>query len=482
MKSIRGHLTWTILLGFGLLLVLSSLAVYFLTRNALLKEFDAGLWAKAQAIIPLAEQGQDGIQVEAPNALFQTSKDFQEPPVYEVWQAGGHAVARSESLKDTSLPLRFGSLDKPAFWNLDLPNGNDGRAIGLKFSPKAEDEDAKKLEPREAVLVVAADRESLNQTLSILATVLAVTALLTIIITVPLVSISLRRGHAPLGQLARQAAAITADSLQTRFPVDSLPKELQPITARLNDLLGRLESSFERERRFSADLAHELRTPLAELRALAEVELAWPEGADPEKHREILDIALQMEAIVTQLLEMARCENGKSPLHFESIPVAPLMEEVWRPLAETAKTKQLDFQFHMPPDATIQTDRVLFRSILVNLLSNAVEYTPPSGRGEIRWHGETAVLTVSNTVHDLTAADVPHLFERLWRKDESRTGRDHCGLGLALSRTFADLLGLDLKAEFKGEKTLTLTISEISPDPLSNARLKHLRGVEALKA
>jgi two-component system sensor histidine kinase QseC len=459
MKSIRARLTWTILSGFVILLVLSSLAIYFLTRAALLKEFDVGLLAKAQAIMSQAEQGQDGVQAELPQNIFQTGKNSQDSPVYELWQAGGKIIARSESLKDTSLPLRFGSLDQPAFWNLDLPDGDDGRAIGLKFSPKAEDEDAKKLEPREAIVVVAANREPLDQTLNILATVLAVTGLLTVAITVPLVSISLRRGHAPLGQLARQAAAINADSLQTRFPVDSLPKELQPITARLNDLLGRLESSFERERRFSADLAHELRTPLAELRALAEVELAWPEEGEPEKHRETLNIAVQMEAMVTRLLEMARCENGKTPLQLESFAIAPLMEEVWRPLAAKAKSKQLDFQFHVPPDAVIQTDRVLFRSILVNLLSNAVEYTPPGSHGEVQWHGDAAGLTVSNTVHDLSAADVPHLFERLWRKDESRTGRDHCGLGLALSRTFANCLGLDLKAEFKDEKTLTLKLS-----------------------
>lgn len=463
MKSIRGHLTWTILSAFGLLLVLSSLAIYFLTRAALLKEFDAGLWSKAQTIMSLAEQGQDGIQVEPANTIFHSAKAGQDSPVYEVWQAGGNVIARSDSLKDTGLPLRFGSLDKPAFWNLDLPDGDDGRAIGLKFSPKAEDEDAKKFKTHEAVVVVAANREPLDQTLNILATVLAVTALLTIAVTVPLVSISLRRGHAPLGHLARQAAAITADSLQTRFPVDSLPKELQPITARLNDLLGRLESSFERERRFSADLAHELRTPLAELRALAEVELAWPENSEPEKHREILNIALQMEAMVTRLLEMARCENGKIALHFESFAIAPLVEEVWRPLAARAKTRQLQFQFHVPPDAVLQTDRVLFRSILINLLSNAVEYTPSGGCGEVQWRSDAAELTISNTVHDLTAADVPHLFERLWRKDESRTGREHCGLGLALSRTFADSLGFNLKAESKDEKTLTLRISALPP-------------------
>ena len=459
MKSIRRQLSFAMLFGFGLLLVLSSTAIYFFTRVALLNEFDAGLRAKALTIMSLTEQVQDGIQFDLPDNFFRGSDNNATPQYYELWQTNGTIIARSESLHEAGLLNRFGFPARPEFWNLDLPDGHAGRAIGLRFSPKAEDENARKFVPSEAIVVVAADRRALDQTLETLAIVLALTGLLTIAITVPVVNFSLRRGHAPLGQLAHQAAAITADSLQTRFPVDSMPEELQPITTRLNDLLGRLEASFERERRFSADLAHELRTPLAELRSLAEVELAWPESGDSEKHRETLNIALQMEAMVTRLLEMARGESGKISLQMESIPLARLVNEVWHPLADKALKKNLDFTFNVPSDATLQTDRVLLRSILANLLANAVEYSPQNGRGEITWQGEARELAVSNTVHDLNAADVSHLFERLWRKDKSRTGGDHCGLGLALSRTFAGLLGFDLKARFNGEKTLTISIS-----------------------
>ncbi len=312
MNSIRRRLTLTILKGFGALLIFSSAAIYFVTRAALLHDFDAGLQAKALTLMSLTEQGRDGIQIEMPTTVFQGLNREVAPQFYELWQTNGTVCARSTSLKDTELPQRFGASSNAVYWNLDLPGGLHGRALGLRFLPKAEDEDAAHLKPHEAIIVVAADRQPLDQTLATLATVLAGAGLLTMFITVPLVRWSLHRGHAPLGELARQAAAITADSLQTRFPVASLPEELRPIATRLNDLLGRLQASFDRERRFSADLAHELRTPLAELRAHAEVALEWPEGEAPEKHRETLAIALQMEAMVTRLLELTRCENGKT--------------------------------------------------------------------------------------------------------------------------------------------------------------------------
>lgn len=459
MKSIRQRLTMTILPGFGLLLVLSGVAIYWLTRVALFREFDANLQAKALTIMSLTEQGKDGIQLDISDTHFQGIDDKAAPQYYELWRANKTIIARSESLKGVDLPLRFGPTIKPEFWNVTLPDGQPGRAIGLSFLAKTEEGEARHGPEPEAVIVVGAERASLDQTLATLATVLATTFLLAMVVTVPLVNFSLRRGHAPLGQLAGQAAGITADSLQTRFAADSMPEELRPVANCLNDLLQRLEQSFERERRFSADLAHELRTPLAELRSLAEVELAWPENEGAEKHRETLNIALQMEATVTRLLELARCEDGKISFQLELVRIAPLLNEIWEPLATKAKNRRLAFCFDVPVEVAWQTDRALLRSILTNLLANSVEYAPQDGHIEIVWDGARGELAVSNTVDDLNPADLPHLFERLWRKDKARTDSTHCGLGLALSRTFAGLLGFSLEARFKGEKNLAMVLN-----------------------
>ena len=442
------------LIGFGLLLAGSGAAIYLVTRVSLVREFDAGLRAKAVTIMSLAQQGEDGLQVDMPDGL----RNIEMPQYFELWQTNGTLCLRSASLQGSDLPFRFGAPPAPAIWNLKLPNGRHGRAIALKFQPETDDEDGPPAAPTEAVLVVAGDRQSLDQTLNILAAVLGMTGLLTILVTVPLVKFSLRRGHASLDQLATRAAAINASSLSARFPEAALPEELQPIAICLNDLLRRLETSFERERRFSADLAHELRTPLAELRALAEVELTWSDGKPLEEHRATLDIALRMSALVERLLELARSETGKISLHLEPVPLLPLVEEIWRPLAPKANARQLAFHRHVPAGTMLETDPALLRSILTNLLGNAVEYAPPNGQVEVRWHDDLR-LSISNSVQDLTEADIPHLFERMWRKDKSRTGNEHCGLGLTLSRTFAGLLGYHLTAHFENGNRLTISLA-----------------------
>jgi len=271
----------------------------------------------------------------------------------------------------------------------------------------------------------------------------------------------LRRELAPLDALAEQATHINADSLATRFPTNSLPGELTPISSRLNDLLARLEQSFERERRFSADLAHELRTPIAELRTLAEVALKWPETREAATDREALAIAMQMEGVVTRLLAVLRNEHAQLPLLTERVHLAPLLESVWRPFAERATNKQLKVTRAVPDGAEVETDPVLLRSILTNLVDNAMEYTPRGGAVRIEAEAETTQFTlqVTNTCDDLTAQDVSHFSERFWRKDSARSDRHHSGLGLSLVKAFSGRLGLRLEARLVDPSTLSITVT-----------------------
>ncbi len=261
--------------------------------------------------------------------------------------------------------------------------------------------------------------------------------------------------------MADQASRIDANSLTARFSVEQLPAELKPIAGRLNDLLGRLSASFERERRFSANLAHELRTPLAELRSQAELALKWPEERTAENDKTVLEIALQMEALVVRMLALARAEQTHEPTTKERVVLASLVEGLSGSAESTIRARRLKVERTIPSDAVLETDAVRMRSIVANLLENAVNYSREGGAIVVAAElaEDSFAFRVSNPTINLHADDLPRLFERFWRKDSSRTGGTHAGLGLALSRSLAEQIGYTLTAALDEHGVLTMTLT-----------------------
>jgi two-component system sensor histidine kinase QseC len=462
MSTIRRRLTRKLLWSFLLLLGLGGVGIYLAIRGALLEQFDATLLAKAEALTAATEQNAQRIKVEIPDDFMSRSDDGMALDWFQLWRGDGTTVRRSKSLGNLDLAAPAGLAPEARFWNLTLPSGARGRAIGYAFRPRTNGRsDTATAEPVDLVLAVASDRRELDETLTALAFVLLGCGALLLVTTVVVVPRVLRRELAPLDQLADQAGCITADSLATRFPTATVPGELQPISERLNQLLAGLERAFERERRFSADLAHELRTPIAELRSLADLALKWPETRPPDLDRDTLAIAVQMEGIVVRLLELLRSERGQITPACEDIALAPLVEGVWRPFADKAAEKGLVVNRHVPDATNIKSDPVLLRSILTNLVENAVDYTPRGGTISIE--GSTIegrfTLRVENTTERFEPADVASLFDRFWRKDPARSGSQHSGLGLSLAQGFARTLGCELTATLNGESRLALLLS-----------------------
>jgi two-component system sensor histidine kinase QseC len=470
MRSIRQQLTRRLLLVFGVLLGLGGAGVYLSTREALLEQFNETLRAKANAISSATEQRGNRITVELAEDLMHESDEGVAEDFFQLRRLDGTTVRRSKSLKNADLPAALtGTLERPRYWNLILPSGFRGRAIGYAFAPRNSRE-GEVTEAAQLTIVAASDRRELDETLATLALVLSGCGVLLLATTMVVVPRVLRRELAPLDQLAEQATRINADSLATRFPVDSLPGELNPIASRLNDLLARLQHAFERERQFSSDVAHELRTPIAELRSLAELGLQWPETRGEEGNCDALAIAQQMESIVVRLLALMRSETGQMPVNPEPILIATLIDSVWQSFAPKAENKGLEITRNIPDDARIESDPVLLRSIFSNLFDNAVEYAPTRGifRIDCGVGSGRFTIRITNSVENLDSKDLPKLFDRLWRKDASRSGGKHSGLGLSLARAFAQALGCELTAALDGESRLQLTLS--GPDVLTAVR------------
>lgn len=461
MRSIRRQLTRK-LLGAVLLILLGGLiALYFGAREAATDQFDRTIHAKALAISTLTFQTPEGFRFEFTDRFMQGFEDHKTRDYFQLWTADGREIARSESLgRGFDLPRRTGKIDRPAEWNLKLPNGRPGRASGYAFRPKVTDRGLRGHET-ELLLVVASDREELEETLLELLAMSGGWCLLLIGVTVWVIPRVLRSELLSLDQLGERAAQIDANSLSTRFAVDDLPQELRPIAEKLNEAFARLQLSFERERRFSADLAHELRTPLAELRSMAECALKWPESRDPNLDQEVVAVARQMEQIVTNILALVRGEQGQLQARPETISVAPLIAQTWARYSARAAERNLGSNLALDTAEGL-VDPALLRSILNNLFDNAVDYTPAGGGIEIaarRDHGRL-LITVANPTADLEPADMPKLFDRFWRKEAARSGGLHVGLGLSLSRAFAEAMGWSLSATLEPNRRLVFRLQE----------------------
>ena len=158
--------------------------------------------------------------------------------------------------------------------------------------------------------IIALNSKQMEQTLNTLLFGIIAIGIVAGFSSFALVHFALKNGLKPLYSLGNKLASVDSSSLNHRFSKNDLPVELSPICDHLNELIGRLEDSFERERRFSGNLAHELRTPIAELKMMAEVTLRWPENETESHANETLDIAQQLQEIIESLLALSRYENG----------------------------------------------------------------------------------------------------------------------------------------------------------------------------
>jgi signal transduction histidine kinase len=293
-----------------------------------------------------------------------------------------------------------------------------------------------------------------------------IVAVLTILLLVAaIIHFLINRGLKPVDDLA---VGVAGASLNTRLPSDAVPRELKPIALEVNKLLARLQSVFERERRFTANAAHELTTPVAELRSITDVALRW--GDDPKlaasAARSANEIAQQMERILRVLLALARSESARAQLHIEGVEVRSLLDEILHSLAARIADKKIELRANKGA-AVIQSDHAMLRAILFNLLDNAVEYTPPGGKFHCDLN-PTRLLIV-NEQSDITPEDMPQLGEPFWRKDAAHSGGVHAGLGLTLVKSYAELLQMSFAIRLEEGTTFCVELKFAPSRTVSSA-------------
>ncbi len=237
------------------------------------------------------------------------------------------------------------------------------------------------------------------------------------------------RAFHPVDQIINEVEAITdGRSLHRRLPVDHSNDELARLASTLNAMIARLETSFSALRRFTADASHELRTPLTVLRA--DVERAMHPRTTRGERMVALEEALhetaRMADLVDSLLTLARADEGRFDLHRSRIHLEPIAREVYETAVILGEESGLTVDLPAVEDAVVLGERNRLRHLFLNLVTNAIKYTPRGGRVEIslqrRAHDEVS-FTVRDTGIGIAASDLPHVFERFWRADRVRSRR-----------------------------------------------------------
>ena len=245
---------------------------------------------------------------------------------------------------------------------------------------------------------------------------------------------------APVNQLIRAASGINDSNIDTRLPLPENEDEIYQLARTINELLGRIDSSIQQQKQFTADASHEIRTPLAAIRGTLEVLLRKkrePEQYE-EKIKEVINQTDRLNHLLDQLLQLARLESGS--VKKERIYLNKILKEAELKFDKQIQQKGMLVSISVAESISIHADYFFFSVMIDNLVSNAIKYGVVNGKIGFNWVNDTQTLSITNDGNGITQEQLPLLFNRFYRTDNSRNSMvPGTGLGLAIVKKLADL-------------------------------------------
>jgi heavy metal sensor kinase len=301
--------------------------------------------------------------------------------------------------------------------------------------------------------------DTLNSLLLILAIAYPVTLLVASLGGLFLAS----RALSPIDKLTRLARRISAADLSQRLDLPLPDDEVGRLARTLDEMIARLDDSFRRQRQFTADASHELRTPLTAIKGQVEVALDHPrdQPAYQEVLRSVNEEVDRLILLVGSLLTLARADAGQVPITLEPSNLGDLVNSATEQVRPTAQQQGLDLTVVPGPDLTLQADQDLLLQLLLNLLDNAIKYTPSGGRITAGWgiNGKQVELWVRDTGVGIAPEHLPRIFDRFYRVDKARSRADGgSGLGLSICRWIAEAHGGSISVESIPGQGSTFTV------------------------
>ncbi len=437
-NSIRARLTLWYVFVFGLLLVGFSVFIYVLLTRTLFERADSSL---SNAVYATATEFQSEIKEfdgDAASGAVETLRELQLPNVYMAIVADDQVLASNfpegpQFVFPPELLKTARASDHISFRTLD---DFDEEGVRLAVLPL-------RVNGRDYLVAVAEPLHDLVGQIQAIRRIFFIGLPATLLIAGVGGFLLARKSLSPVVDMSEQAKRIGSTNLQERLKVSNPGDELGRLADAFNELLSRLNLSFESMREFMADASHELRTPLSVIRGEADVVLSQDRNAAEYKETiEIIqDEARRLSRIVDDMMALARADAGQYPLRIEQFYLNDLVEEACRGMKLIAAANGVSLTLSLGEDVAFSGDEDLLKRLIVNLLDNAINYTPSGGSVSVKLASEQSAvkIIVSDTGIGIPAEDAPHVFERFYRVDKARSRADGgSGLGLAIAGWIAE--------------------------------------------
>jgi heavy metal sensor kinase len=281
------------------------------------------------------------------------------------------------------------------------------------------------------------------------------------------------RSFKPVDDIARTARAITAHNLDQRIQPTGIDDELGRLVATFNEMFSRLQLSFAQIQQFSSDASHELRTPLTIMRGELELALRSKKNSS-EEYRKVLSSSLEetmhMSAIIENLLTLAKADRGFTHLKTEDVWLRPIIQDLFEDSEMLAERKHITVRLGTLDDALIIGDAVRLRQLFLNLIDNAIKYTPDNGTVEISLVREQrfASVKIKDSGVGIPAEELPKIYDRFYRVDKARTRElGGSGLGLSIAKWIVDIHGgtISVDSEVNVGTSFTVSLPLKPPSP-----------------
>lgn len=467
--SLENRLSKHILLTNFIIFILLALLINISVSIWLEYQYDESLKSKAKLLMTLVKDNPDGLDFDFADEFMPEFESKQDPEYFQIWIDNDHVFEKSRSLHHNDLPKMDLHMDHQNIQDLILMDGRHGRMIQLEFIPQIPEDKNRTPEKlasqKKVILTYAKQRESLDSLINSIHVITVIFCFFIIFTIKYLIHLAVHNALKPLNSLNNQIENFDVNNLYLRLKSDNTPTELAVMINHFNQLLERLEQSFYREQRFSSDIAHELRTPIAELRSMSEVALKWPNDTDMvnEFFTDVLESSIEMQTLVSNLLSLARSEMKFSSLTLESFMLKNLIDSCLLHLQDQLVSKSINICCEFDNNLIINTSTFEFEQIMKNLISNAISYSPDSSEILIQasYVNNHIELVVSNYTNNLEAGDLELMFDRLWRKEASRTPSSHTGLGLSLVKAYAKALDLQVSVGLSEAQLFSIKIKNI---------------------